>query len=155
MPATINQTFAAGLEPTDLATSGSWPAQWSAIARVPAPGNWLFDALTEIRQLKTLEENWDGYGSPPIWGQVVETTVSLLDRFARESDQLPVPEVAPVTGGGLHLEFEIGPKGLEIEVLPDTSIQVLISEGDVEEELPMLPERLNVTAVAAWLLAEV
>ena len=102
-----------------------------------------------------LEQNWDGYGSPPIGARVFETTVFLLGRFAIEANRLPVPNLAPVTGGGLHLEFGVGSKELEIEVLPDSSIEVFLTEGHFEQESQMRADWLNVTAVADWLLEEI
>lgn len=156
MPATISHTITPGFESTSLRTSETWPAQWSGFTRHHlAPDDWFVDAIDDIRRLTELEQNWDGYGSPPIGARVFETTVFLLGRFAIEANRLPVPNLAPVTGGGLHLEFGVGSKELEIEVLPDTSIEVFLTEGHFEQESQMRADWLNVTAVADWLLEEI
>ena len=154
MPATISDTITPGFESTNLRTSGTWPAQWSGFTRhYLGPDDWFVEAIHDIRRLTELEEDWDGYGSSPIGASVFETTVFLLGRFASEADPLPVPDLAPVTGGGLHLEFGIGSKELEIEVLPDTSIEVLLTDGDVEQESPrMRADWLNVKCLL-WVIS--
>ena len=142
-------------EPTDLTSSGAWAAQWIGFTRVSMTDEWLYPALGEVRRLAALEPNWDGYGSPAVQGTAVEAAVSLLGRFASEVHGLPVPAVAPVTGGGLHLEFGSGGRELEIEVLSDSSIEVLLTGGEDEAEWQGRADRLNVPALAAWLLEAV
>ena len=151
MPATLEPRF----EQTDFDVSGTWPAQWVGFTRAPEDYEWFSATLVEVRRLAALEPDWDGYDSPTIQSTVMETVVSLLGRFATGIYRPPVPEIAPVTGGGLHLEFGLGNRELEIEVLPDTSVQVVLTHGERELESHGPADRLNVSALVEWLLAEV
>jgi hypothetical protein len=141
-------------EPTESRISGAWSTQWVAVTNVLSADGWFFNALDSVREYVHLNPNWDGYGSPPVHQRVVETTVSLLARFAAETARLPLPEVAPVSGGGLHVEFEVGLKGLEIEILPDTTIEIVLSDGDEDAEVSGRVEWFNVPLATRWLLEE-
>jgi len=72
--------------------------------------------VDELDELAGLPENWDGHGSPPIRATAKETVFKLLELL----DQLdmPVPHFAPVSGGGLQLEWQQGKRELELEIFP-------------------------------------
>lgn len=150
MPATLDPA----LEWTHYGESGISAAQWVGFTNVPDHWEWFRATLEEVRRLSALPPDWDGYGSPAILSPVIEAVVSLLGRFAGGTHRPPLPEIAPVTGGGLHLEFVLADRELEIEVLPDTSAAVLLTAGDDELELHAQASRLEVSALASWLLAE-
>ncbi len=139
-------------EPTDPTISGTWSTQWIGFTEARSVDEWFYRALDPVRRFADLDENWDGYGSPPISNRAVETTVLLLARFAREAFRIPVPEIAPVSGGGLHLEFAAGGRGLEIEILPDASVEVLLSDGEEDVEVSGRAESLDVPAASSWLI---
>jgi len=141
-------------EPTESRISGAWSTQWVGVTNVLSAESWFYTVLDSVREYVDLNSDWDGYGSPPVHQRVVETTVSLLARFADEAARLPLPEIAPVTGGGLHLEFEVAAKGLEIEILPDTTIEILFSDGEEDIEVSGRAEWFNVPLASTWLLGE-
>lgn len=42
---------------------------------------------------------------------------------------IPSMRIDPVSGGGVQLEWGIGARSLEIEILPDGSVEYLVVEG--------------------------
>jgi hypothetical protein len=94
-------------------------AQWSSVAPLATAPPWL-KALAELARLP---DNWDGYGSPPLQPRALSTAIRLLS--AIDADELPTPELCPVTGGGIGITWQLPPRRLEIEVLPDGSLEYL------------------------------
>src|SRR5437660_4615385 len=76
--------------------------------------------LDLILPLFTLRENWDGYGSPPIAPEAATAALSPIS--LGDMIGLPLPKVSPVTGGGVHLEWEKDGRALELHIHPDHSV---------------------------------
>lgn len=113
--------------------------------------SWLAQAVQKIAELSALPENWDGYGSRSIQQTAVEQASSLLPGLA--SFNLPAPQIFPVPGGGIQLEFQQEARELEIEILPDGSMEYLTmnEEGQMSEGF-VLPA--DIYRLAHWLQAE-
>ena len=110
----------------------------------------LDEAMERLLGLHSLPAGWDSYGSPAIDARAVASGLLLLTQAALEG--LPTPHVCPVSGGGVQLEWEIGARGLELEALPDGSVQFLKVQGDVMQEGPLdLPRRDDVRLLLRWL----
>jgi hypothetical protein len=109
-------------------------AQWSGVTAVAAASSsWLRRAQQKLKELSELTENWDSYGSRPIQQKASETAAELLTETANFG--LPEPQIFPVPGGGLQLEWESAKRELELEILPDGEIEYLIvdREGKMRE----------------------
>ena len=141
-----------GIDVEDLGadTDSSLGAQWSSVTPLSSRQSWLIDSLKSVFQLSNLEENWDGHGSPPISRVAVREMVSLLKLLElawistdpnkpnicddvlsaglRQSrlEHLRVSHVVPVPGGGLQAEWQVDNRELEIEILPDRSVEYLM-----------------------------
>ena len=106
----------------------------------------------ELQALVNLPWNWDGYGSPPVTEQALRTADVVL----RASDHYPigVPDVAPVTGGGVFIEWEAGGRDLEIEILPGGRLQFvkIHEDGRIEEGYEVPPAEL--LSLLRWLAGE-
>jgi len=85
---------------------------------------WLRDALKKVTELAELPEDWDGYGSRPIQQKAYQQAANLLSYLSKFN--LPAPQIFPVPGGGVQFEWQNAKCGLEIEALPDGSIEYLI-----------------------------
>jgi hypothetical protein len=107
---------------TDLMESTS-DVQWSQVTELTSLSSWLAVALKGIRRLERLEANWDGFGSPEIRPQAIRQARHLLT--AVEADPAPNPHIAPVPGGGLQAAWVVDDRELEIEFLPDGSVEYL------------------------------
>ena len=91
----------------------------------------------QIAKLSKLRDNWDGYGSPP----VTDVAVAMARKLAKALLELkaPVPQVCPVSGGGLGWTLEVCGRRLELEILPSGGLEYLTVNsnepiGDREEE---------------------
>ena len=111
----------------------------------------LIDALRTISNLVRLDDNWDSYGSPRIQQAAVERVVQVL--CAADGEDPPPPRIVPVSGGGLQIEWAAGVRELEIEMLPDGSIEFLKVEANEMTEAPLPPEEtyLIVPKLLRWL----
>src|SRR5436309_3267378 len=80
--------------------------------------------------------------------------IRLLD--ALRDFELPTPEVCPVTGGGIGIAWQVQRRELELEILPDGSVQSLMVERDAEDptttetRLPSNPTA-TIQRLANWL----
>ncbi len=89
---------------------------------------WLQGAQQELMLLDSMTEGWDSYGSPPISAEARKKMADLLHEFARVG--MSRPELFPVSGGGLQVEWKNGGRELEIEVLPNADLEYLIIAED-------------------------
>ena len=109
--------------------------------------------LREISSVASLSPNWDSYDSPPPTQAAVTSAVGQVLRI--DLNNLSIPHVTPVSGGGIQLIWQNGGRTLDLEVLPDGNIEYLTSEGDtprLEGELTTADYRVT-QALVAWLAA--
>ena len=129
--------------------------QWQRITPLSSEPSWHSDALQDIARLGRLQNNWDGYGSPPMEQAALRQAIVLLD--AIRDYCLPAPEICPVSGGGIGIAWQLYKRELEIEILPDGSAEFLMVE-DEERERKTTEGRLppNPTAtmqrLANWII---
>jgi len=129
-------------------------AQSEGITPLIALGPQLRAAHSALRELADLPMDWDGYGSPPINREALETAAALAERLGLE--KWPRTSIGPVPGGGIQFEWQVGERGLELEVLPDGGIAYLIvyGPGQMDEghlRLDQIDERL-VDTIHDWVV---
>ncbi len=100
--------------------------QWSGVTAVNNTSSWLRRAQQKLKELSELETNWNSYGSRPIQKPALEMAADLLQDTA--SFGLPEPQIFPVSGGGLQLEWENSKCELELGILPNGEIEFLITD---------------------------
>src|SRR5215467_9106658 len=105
-------------------------AAWSCVTPLTRATPWLRAAQRKISELARLAENWDSYGSRPIQEAAIEQASKAIEYLS--DINLPPPQIFPVPGGGLQLEFEQDGRELEIEFLPDGSMGYLMVAGSGE-----------------------
>ncbi|NOT59402.1 MAG: hypothetical protein HOP19_04165 [Acidobacteria bacterium] len=115
------------------------------------PCSWRTEALNKIVELAALPENWDGYGSRRIQSAAQHQTTNLIEKLSQTA--LPAPQIFPVPGGGLQLEWQTEQSGAELEILPDGSMQYLIEDASHEMREGTASE-LEVTRLVRWLEAQ-
>jgi len=124
--------------------------QWSRVTPIDQASPWLRASQRQISELAQLADNWDSYGSPPLQPAAIEHASEALDCLS--TLQLPSPQIFPVPGGGIQLEFEKDRRELQIEFLPDGSIEYLkiASNGEMlEGSIPLSKGELR--CLAYWL----
>lgn len=117
-------------------------------AAIPVGGMapWRREAIKKAISFNSLPVNWDSYGSHAPGRAVLQTAIDLLRTVPGET--LPVPRVVPVSGGGLHFEWAVGPRELEIAIGPDGVIEVL----RVQDGMPLEEDEMDdLPAIFAWL----
>lgn len=129
-------------------------AQWTSV--VPLPNTtgdlkYIQEVGAKLDLVAALRHNWDGEGGEPIQRRILAIASELLLPLARL--QPPIPRIAPVLGGGIQFEWEVAGRELEIEILPDGSVEYLTAEGDRAQEgsLSDLPID-EVRTLAQWLM---
>lgn len=117
--------------------------------------SWRYPALGAIHRLANLAQNWDGYGSPAIARDAIAVARKLL--LGVEHDDLPTPDLLPISGGGVGIHWKVGTRELEFAIHPDktvTYLRVLAdSSGGEEVNEGTLSSRLkeDLRPLARWL----
>jgi|SRR6266404_1159264 len=129
-------------------------AQWTGVVPLPAATGdlkYIREVAAKLDFIAGLRHNWDGEQGKPIEPRILAIASELLLPLSRF--QPPVPRIAPVLGGGIQFEWEVAGRSLEIEILPDGSVEYLTAEGDRIEEgsLPDLPIN-EVRTLAGWVM---
>ena len=133
------------LDTIDLASESSVSIQGSSV--------WEIAAKMGVLTITSLPNNWDTYGSPPPTDIAVDVSLDIIDKISIQN--LPVPHVVPVPGGGIQFEWTVPPRELELEILPNGSIEFLKSENGEphqEGEIPFDPTKFR--ALLGWLISK-
>lgn len=123
------------------ATSTQWTGVISLVDQ-SSPATWLRAVAQKLDLIRSAGPNWDHEGGGPIEPRILNIASELLAPLA--SLGLPVPRIAPVLGGGIQFEWDVAGKELEVEILPDGTVEFLTADehGQVEEgRLPDIPIR--------------
>ena len=128
------------------------------VAPIAVGVDWIRDAGHLVEELRGLMPDWDGYNSPAISVAAIESAYKLIRCMGR--NDVPVPRVAPVTGGGVALTFLNASRVLELEVLPDGSVEFLCAEKHsggshtADEGQLSIPRLFEAQYLVDWLLAD-
>lgn len=126
--------------------------QWSEIVPIASFGLWKVQALKAVLQTAQLPANWDSYGSAPPSTAVVRDAVRFVEGAPIED--LPVPYVVPLSGGGIQFEWISEHREVEAEIRPDGSLNLLrVENGEpVEEISTRLDDRMRFNSMLSWLV---
>ena len=107
------------------------PFTWSRSdgADFPAP---ISAAFERLETFAALAPNWDSYGGKPLKPSAVPTIIALI--FEGHS-RCAVPEIHPLSGGGVSLAWHRGDRDLEVQVSADGTVDALLEDpatGDLE-----------------------
>ncbi len=98
---------------------------------------WRARTFPMVEQLRDLPVNWDSYGSHKIQQPAIVTALWLLSVV--ETEAPPLPQISPVPGGGIQLEWHTPTRELEMEAHPNGTISYVavdeheeMTEGDLE-----------------------
>jgi len=114
--------------PGVIADGHDWLKQTITVPGVRADGcDWLRQALNRLETVAILPRGWDSEGGPPPNSQLVRAAADILRDLQR--DDLPLPFVCPIAGGGLQLEWSSGGKEVELELVDERTIGFLRAEA--------------------------
>lgn len=101
-------------------------SQWTEVTILTDAG-WVDTALQKVAQLAYLPDNWDSYNSPAPTREALQQAVSMLAKIDDLERFLSAPQVMAAPGGGVAVEWSGAPRELEVEFLPDGSMEYLAS----------------------------
>jgi len=100
---------------------------------------WLLGPTWQrLVQLSRLEPDWNSYGAEPMSGRAIHAARGLLE-LMRESlgdllgERIRPYAVAPVSDGGIQLEWKGTKEDLEVEVGPQDGLSYLLVEGEAPD----------------------
>ena len=134
---------------------GKLDTQWSQVTSLFDQSLWTRAAQWQVEKLSMLSENWNSYGSPSISLQARRETLLLLPILGKL--QMPEPKIFPVSGGGVQLEWKNKSCELELEVLPNGSIEFLAVDsvdGMFEDKISENNNVAEFARITAWFLNE-
>lgn len=99
-------------------------SQWSSVTPIYGISSSLRQAQRKVNELSKLPENWDTYGSSPPRPAAIEKALRILSLVNRQG--FVFPQIFPVSGGGLQLEWQSETRELELEILPTGVMEYLI-----------------------------
>jgi len=117
---------------------------------------WEAEAYQHALALKDLPDTWDRPGSRKPTIPAINAALKYIEGVAElELFVLGAPFIAPMSDGGVQLEWERGQRQLEIELLPDGSARFLASDaGEITEgELGPMLSPPDVKSLFGWLAA--
>ena len=107
-----------------------------------SPTDQLYKNIQRLAEFRGAQRNWNGYGAQPFDSRALHNATSLI--LALNSQQ---PFVAPLTNGGVQLEWQDSGRELELEVRPDGFTYQ--DDKDQEHQLGSVAEAL--AFVKDWL----
>lgn len=119
----------------------------NATAPVAGMEPWRLKAIQKVTAFDDdLAANWDAQGSNPPSRAVRQTAIALLLKVP--GGPFPAPRIVPVSGGGLHFEWAMGERELEISIDAECNVEGLGIEGGI----PLEDEPQNdLATMFAWL----
>ena len=75
-----------------------------------------------IDELTKLDPGWDGYDGSPVLPRVARHALRLLEVIGAHTQI--VPDVVPLSNGGLQLEWYVGIHEIEVEIAPDCATRL-------------------------------
>ena len=149
MMATMTTAFSFEQQPHQMRPTGQ-AAQLASVRTSEAP--WLYSALTQVREIEQTGADIPGVGDLRI-GEATATRARLLLAMI-DVLELPTPHVAPVSGGGMSIEWTVGPKEVKYAFYPDGATmfyQVVDDEVESDGNLHTM-EPQEVTGPLKWML---
>ncbi|MBI4528878.1 MAG: hypothetical protein HY695_34205 [Deltaproteobacteria bacterium] len=129
-------------------------AQWSEVIHLRQLSQPVIEAVKRLLTVRELPHSWDSYESPPPSELAIGVAIRLL--IGVDLDEFPSPRIVPISGGGVQLEWDVGSRELELEILSDGTIRYLkVEEGEPTEESEIGPSHFaRLASLLSWLISE-
>lgn len=80
--------------------------------------------IEKLKELSTLEDNWNGYGAPPLTDRVLDNTRTVLSYLHFD------PQIFPTGRNSIQLEYGNDKDRIELEIFEDTAQYDIIKNYD-------------------------
>ena len=115
-------------------------------------------AFQRIGGFARLPENWDSYAAKPIDRECISRGVTIFKELVKLSSvaevEIPTPFVAPLSSGGIQIEWEEGERYLELSITPDPlSVDYFATDKAKEGQLTLegsLKSRFALKELLTW-----
>ncbi len=88
----------------------------------PAPISERADTI--IKELTTLDQGWDGYEGLPAQDHAAQRAMEFLTAIEKYTQLMP--DIVPLSNGGIQLEWFVGDYEVEVEIDPNPSNPIQI-----------------------------
>jgi hypothetical protein len=99
------------------------------------PASWHYLAFSKIHEIENIGALHAGVGDLRIQPATATYARTVLDSLYEDlkSEVLPIPGVAPLSGGGIGISWTAGTKEVEAIIYPDATTSFLASRSDIVE----------------------
>ncbi|MBW1998506.1 MAG: hypothetical protein JRJ29_11150 [Deltaproteobacteria bacterium] len=109
-----------------------------------------------IGRFAAFPENWDSYGAKAIDRECISQGVSIFKELLKlrslEEGEIPAPFVAPLSSGGIQIEWEEGERYIEVSITPDPlSVDYFATDKAREGQLSLEGPLRSTSALKALL----
>ena len=127
----------------------TWMAKPAAILPIVSLADRSRAAIDELTKL---DPGWDGYDGSSVLPRVAKHALRLLEAIGAHTQI--VPDVVPLSNGGLQLEWYVGIHEIEVEIAPDcaTRLHRECTGNGSPTEVP-IGDPLDISEVAAFFRA--
>jgi hypothetical protein len=127
--------------------------QSQEITELQRPVRWLASALADVARIANLPQNWDGYGSAPLGVKEREHVTKLLSSL--DNADLPAPNIVPISGGGIQIEWQYHGRELELEIVASSEELMFLKvyqDGVMEENSYPIYDSDRTKELLDWLM---
>lgn len=107
---------------------GKETGQWSEVLSIFNLTPSKIKGLKTLLEFGNLQNNWDTYGSPPPTKLAIKRALKLVTDFLMDDD--PMPQIVPVSGGGIQFAWRKQDREVNLDILPDGRMEYVKSLGD-------------------------
>jgi hypothetical protein len=97
---------------------------------------WVGHAENEFTSLLALDPGWDGHRAKPVSRRALDAATAVMFSVLGLSNHHLLPQIFPLPGGGVQLEWHVGDNDVEIEVseIGEVGVLAVTSTGEVLHE---------------------
>lgn len=117
-------------------------------------GPWHLNVVKEVFRVSRIAPDWDSYGSAAPTAMAASQALAIVRYVAANGldESVPIPDVFPVPGGGIRLEWQSIDRELALDALPDGSVEFFRAQNDqVIDEGELVRHRIP--ALLEWISA--
>lgn len=129
--------------PSDAVSGGDVFGHPPVLARQQHSPEWLDEQIDQLHRLLKLQRNWDSYGAEPIDPRSVRLAKQLL-RWLAQFVAIEAPTVTASPDGNAALCWDNGHRSLDVEILPDGSIEYAYLNDEDQEGTTLDAEDLAI-----------
>jgi hypothetical protein len=101
------------------------------LPRAQGPPDWWNEAMQQLQAIRSVGENWDGYGAAAPRPEIIRSAEGFLHFLAKDVS-VPAPYISPTRTGGVLFEWAHGPHQLEVDVYTRDDASYVYLNGETD-----------------------